>query len=72
MDTFFAAQTSLVSLKNENEPFKDQCSHNIETSQLICTENKLTGFNMIGTLVLKRLQYSKEKLSQDFQKKLKR
>ena len=68
MDTFFAAQTSLVSLKNENEPFKDQCSHNIETSQLICTENKLTGFYMIGTLVLKRLQYSKENCHKTFKK----
>ena len=54
MDTFFAAQASLVSLKNDHEPFSDQC------------------FYMIGTLVLKRLQYSKETLSQDFQKKLKR
>ena len=72
MDTFFAAQASLVTLNNDHEPFSDQCFYNVETSQLSCTENQLTGFYMIGTLALKRLQYSKETLSQDFQKKLKR
>ena len=27
-----------------------QCSHHIETSQLICSANQLTGFYMMGTL----------------------
>ena len=31
----------------------DQCSHHIETSQLICRANKLTGFYMMGTLIVK-------------------
>ena len=33
--------------------FNDQCSHHIETSQLICRANQLTGFYMMGTLVVK-------------------
>ena len=35
--------------------FNDQCSHHIETSQLICRANQLTGFYMMGTLVVKGL-----------------
>ena len=34
--------------------FNDQSSHHIETSQLICSANQLTGFYMMGTLVVKR------------------
>ena len=37
-------------------PFNDQCSHHTETSQLICRANQLTGFYMIGTLVVKGLK----------------
>ena len=37
--------------------FNDQCSHHIETSQLICRANQLTGFYMMKTLVVKRLKY---------------
>ena len=37
------------------EPFNDQCSHNIETSQMIFSANQLTGFYMVGTLVVKGL-----------------
>ena len=37
------------------QPFKDQCSHHIETSQLICSANQLTSFYMMGILVVKRL-----------------
>ena len=37
------------------QPFNDQCSHHIETSQLICYANQLTGFYMVGTLVVKGL-----------------
>ena len=33
----------------------DQCSHHIETSQLICRADQLTGFYMMGTLVVKGL-----------------
>ena len=43
-------------------PFNDQCSHHVETSQLICSANQLTGFYMRGTLVVKRLMYSYENL----------
>ena len=32
-----------------------QCSHHIETSQLICPANQLTGFYMMGTLAVKEL-----------------
>ena len=39
-------------------PFNDQCTHYIETSQLICFANKLTGFYMMGTLVVKRISMS--------------
>ena len=34
--------------------FNDQSSHHIETSQFICSANQLTGFYMMGTLVVKR------------------
>ena len=34
-------------------PFNDQCSHHIETSQLICRANQVTGFYMMRTLVVK-------------------
>ena len=36
-------------------PFNDQCSHHIETSQLICRANQLTGFYIKGTFIVKRL-----------------
>ena len=39
----------------EISPFNDHCSHHIETSQLICSGNQLTGFYMMGILVVKRL-----------------
>ena len=35
------------------EPFKDQYSSHIKTSQLICSANYFTGFYMRGTLVVK-------------------
>ena len=34
------------------QPFNDQYSHHIETSQLICRANQLTGFYMMRTLVV--------------------
>ena len=37
------------------QPFSDQCSHHIETSQLICSTNQLAGFCMMGTLIVKGL-----------------
>ena len=37
----------------------DQCSHHIETSQLICSANQLTGFYMMRTLVVKGLNLMK-------------
>ena len=42
-------------INTDHLPFNDQCSHHIETSQLICSANQLTGFCMIGALVFKRL-----------------
>ena len=38
------------------KPFNDPYSNHIETSQLICSANQLTGFYMIGTLVVKGLK----------------
>ena len=35
--------------------FDDQCYHHIETCQLICSANQLTGSYMMGTLVVKGL-----------------
>ena len=40
---------------NFHYSFNNQCSHHIETSQLICRANQQTGFYMIGTLVIKGL-----------------
>ena len=37
------------------EPLNDQCSHHVESSQLICRANQLTAFYMMGTLVVKGL-----------------
>ena len=37
-------------------PFNDQCSHYVETRQLICRANQLTGFYMMETLAVKRLR----------------
>ena len=39
------------------KPYNDQCSHYIEISKLICRENQLTGFYMIGTMVVKGLRF---------------
>ena len=36
-----------------SQPFNNQCSHHIETSPLICSTNQLTGFYIMGTLVVK-------------------
>ena len=38
------------------QPFNDQCSHHIETSQLICSADQLTGCYIMGTLVVKGLK----------------
>ena len=45
----------LAMLTGKTSPFNDQCSRHIETSQLICSANQLTGFYMMGTLVVKGL-----------------
>ena len=39
------------------ELFHDGGTHDIETSPLICTANQWTGFYMIRTSVMKKLQY---------------
>ena len=44
-----------VSLKCPVRPIKRQCCPHIETSQLICTANHLTGFYMSATLAFNGL-----------------
>ena len=39
---------------------KQPLSHHIKTSQFICRANKLTGFYMMGTLVVKGLMFQNE------------
>ena len=39
--------------------------HHIEISQLICRANQLTGFYMMGTLVVKRLRFCMRSLWKD-------
>ena len=39
-----------------HQPIKCQCCSHIETSQLICTVNQLTGFYMRATLALDGLK----------------
>ena len=43
----------------KGQPFNDQCSHHIATSQLIYRANQLPGFYMMGTLVVKGLTDNK-------------
>ena len=40
------------------KPIKCQCCPDIETSQLICTANKLSGFYMRATLALNGLMFN--------------
>ena len=49
---FFSFHWISILLPN---PIKCQCCPRIETSQLICTANQLTGFYMRATLALNRL-----------------
>ena len=44
-----------MTLNISGQPFNDQCSHQIETSHVICPANQLTGFYVMGTLVVKGL-----------------
>ena len=46
---------SLVGLWSRSQPIKCQCCPHIETSQLICCANQLTGFYMRATLTLNGL-----------------
>ena len=43
--------------KNKQLNFNDKCSYHIETSQLICLANQLTGFPIVGTWVINELTY---------------
>ena len=45
----------IVNPLTTNVPIIDQCSHHIETSQLICTANQLTGYYMMGALMVNGL-----------------
>ena len=52
---FLVSATLLLKILKDGNPrinFSDQCYNHIETSQLICRANQLTGFYMMGTLVL--------------------
>ena len=44
-----------IERKNWSQPIKCQCCPHIETSQLICTANQLTGFYMRATLAFNEL-----------------
>ena len=53
----FHSLYQLLHSSGNGQPFNDQCSHHIETGQLICSANQLTGFYMMGILVVKWLNY---------------
>ena len=46
--------------EKKTQPFNGQCSHHIETIQLICRANQLTSFYMMGTLAVKKLNETAE------------
>ena len=46
--------------------FNDQCSHHIETSQLICSANQLIGFYMMGTLAVKGFKLCQNFYHEDY------
>ena len=52
---FFQVIFKINDLISLPQPFNDQCSHHIETSHLISSINQMTGFYMMGTLVVKGL-----------------
>ena len=54
-DTVIRNSDGSIVLKLVDLPIKCQCCLHIETSQLICTANQLTGFYMRATLALNRL-----------------
>ena len=45
-----------------NLPIKHQCCLHIETSQLICIANQLTGFDMRATLVFNGLTFVRSEI----------
>ena len=49
--------------KSSAYPIKGQCCPHIETSQLICDANQLTGFYMRATLALNGLNKTCNKIS---------
>ena len=51
----------LLSL-NSPLTFNDRCPSHIETSQLICSANQLTGFYVRGTLLVKGLKINTHSL----------
>ena len=51
--------------KKALEPFNGQCSYHVETSQLICSANQMTGFYMMGTLVVKGLKSTESEEKDD-------
>ena len=54
--SIYQDENNTLLLENIFYPLNDQCSHHIETSQLICRANQLTGFYIMGTLVVKGIK----------------
>ena len=54
---FCAAQVSVLVIILLINPLTTNVSHHMETSQLICIANQLTGFYMMGTLVVNGLMW---------------
>ena len=51
-----------IKLSSLHQLIKRQSCHDVETSQLICSANQLTGFFMIATLAFNELKAFSEQL----------
>ena len=60
---YFCFKLQISSIIQLASPFDDQCSYHIETSQLVCRANQLSGLYMVGTLVVKGLRNSPRRCS---------
>ena len=49
------------------QPSNNQCFHHIETSQLICRANQLTGFYIMGAMIVKGLKNLQIKIFRVFE-----
>ena len=57
-----------MSMQHERltSPINDQCSHDIETSKLICNANQLTGLYVVGNIGRQWVEFCSH-LAKDFQ-----